>query len=129
MELEWKNFQGFTTLGILDYVQKIMIESKCEPEHFQGRTIFMSMFCDIDWTKRGSKENCIATAFRVTEYARRFTRGHWPFLGPGSEKKLYGTRVNKPDGECDRTAEDMISTSPKAGIFCSLLPALWKEEN
>ena len=24
--------------------------------------------------------NCIANAHRVTEYARRFTRGHWSFL-------------------------------------------------
>ena len=43
MEFEWTNFQGFTTLGILDEIQKIMTESKCEPEHFQGRIIFMSM--------------------------------------------------------------------------------------
>ena len=25
------------------------------------------------------------------EYAERFPRGHWSFLGPGSEKKWYGT--------------------------------------
>ena len=77
MELEWKNFPGFTTWGILDEIQKMMTESKCEPEQFQGRIIFMSMYSDIDWTKRGNKENCIASALRVTEYARRFTQGLW----------------------------------------------------
>ena len=87
MELEWKNFTGFTSLGILDEIQKMMTESKCEPEQFQGRIIFMSMYSDIDWTKRGNKENCIANALRATEYARRFTQGHWSFLGPGSEKR------------------------------------------
>ena len=41
-EFEWKNFPGFTTLQILDEIQKMMTELKCEPEHFQGRIIFMS---------------------------------------------------------------------------------------
>ena len=98
MEFEWRNVPGITTLGTLDEIQKMMTDSKCEPEQLKGRIIFMSMFYDIDWTKRGSKANGIANAFRVTEYARRFTQGHWSFLGPGSEKKLYGTHVNKPDG-------------------------------
>ena len=31
MEFEWKKFQGFTTLGILDEIQKVMTVSKCEP--------------------------------------------------------------------------------------------------
>ena len=102
VEFEWKNFPGFTTLGILDEIQKMMTESKCEPEQFKGRIIFMPMYNDIDWTTRGNKENCIANAPRVTEYARRFTRGHWSFLEPGSEKKWYGTHVNKPDGEWEK---------------------------
>ena len=50
MEFEWKNFQGFTTSGILDEIQKTMIsELKCEPEQFKGRIIFMSMYTDIHW--------------------------------------------------------------------------------
>ena len=70
MEFEWTNFPGFTTLGILGEIQKMMTESKCEPEQFKGRIIFMSMYDDIDWVKRGNKEHCIANALRVTEYAR-----------------------------------------------------------
>ena len=58
--------------------------------------------------KRGNKDNCIANALTVTEYARRFTQGHWSFLGPGSEKKWCATHVNKPAGECDKTAEGML---------------------
>ena len=47
MEFEWKIFPRFTTLGILDEIQKTMIsEFKCEPEHFKGRTIIMSMYND-----------------------------------------------------------------------------------
>ena len=47
MEFELKIFQGFTKLGILDEVQKMMTKSTCEPEQFKGRLIFMSMFTDI----------------------------------------------------------------------------------
>ena len=43
------NFQGFTTWGILDEIQKMMAEFMCEPEHFQGRIIFMPMYNDIEW--------------------------------------------------------------------------------
>ena len=46
IEFEWKNFPGFTTLGILAEIQKMMTESKCKPEQFKGRIIFMSMFSD-----------------------------------------------------------------------------------
>ena len=35
-------------------------------------------------------------------------QGHWSFLGPGSEKKWYGTHVHKPDGEWDEVAEIMM---------------------
>ena len=103
-----KIFPGFATLEILEETQKMMTEVKCEPEHFQGRIIFMSTYNDSDWGKRGNKEKCIANALRVTGYARRFTRGHWSFLGPGSEKTWYGTDVCKPDGQWDEVAENVI---------------------
>ena len=47
MEFEWTIFAGFTTLGILDEVQKMMTKSKCEPERCKGRIIFMSMYTDM----------------------------------------------------------------------------------
>ena len=42
-EFEWKNFPGFTALQIVAEIQKMMAETKCEPEQFTGRSIFMSM--------------------------------------------------------------------------------------
>ena len=65
--------------------------------------------------KRGNKENYFANALRVTEYARRFRRGHWSFLVTDSEKKWYGTHVNKPDGEWDKTAEAMMLNFAESG--------------
>ena len=38
MEFEWKIFPGFTTLGILDEIHKMMGESQCEPENFTGKS-------------------------------------------------------------------------------------------
>ena len=49
----------------------------------------MSMYTDIDWEARKQK----IVLRMLTEYARRFTRGHWSFLEPGSEKIWYGTHV------------------------------------
>ena len=105
MEFEWKFFTAFTTFEILNKIQKMMTKSKYEPEQFKGR---ITMHNDIDWNKRGNRENCIANIHRFTEYARRFTQGHWSILGPGSEKKWYGTHAHKPDGECDKTGEGMM---------------------
>ena len=48
-ELEWKIFPGFTTLGILEEIQKNMKCTQCEPEHFNGRIMSTSMFNDIVW--------------------------------------------------------------------------------
>ena len=40
MEFEWTIFPGFTTLGLLAEIQKMMAELKCELEQFQFRTSF-----------------------------------------------------------------------------------------
>ena len=42
MEFEWTIFPGFTTLRILDEIQKMMIKSKCEP-------------CDFSDTNQGDR--------------------------------------------------------------------------
>ena len=46
-EFEWKIFLGLTKLGIFEEIQKLMKSIQCEPEHFNCRIIFMSMFHDI----------------------------------------------------------------------------------
>ena len=114
MEFEWI-FPGFTTLGILGEIQKYMTELQCEPEQFKGRIIFMSMYNDIVWGERGYTEKCIMNSVTVAHYARRFLLGRWSFLGPGSEKKWYGTYSDKPDGDWDKTAELMMLNFAESG--------------
>ena len=65
--------------------------------------------------KRGNKENCIANSVKITEYARRFPQGCWSSLGPGSEKKWYGTHVHKPHGEWENTVEGMLLNFAESG--------------
>ena len=41
-------------------------------------------------------------------YARRFPRGHWSFLGPGEKEKWYGTHTYKPEEHWNETADIMF---------------------
>ena len=96
-EFEWKIFPGITTLGLLEKIQDLMKDVQCEPDQFNDR-IIMSMFNDIARGEKGNTERCEYNSQTVAEYARRFPRGQWSFLGAGSEKKWYGTYSDKPDG-------------------------------
>ena len=112
-----KNFHVSLHCGILDEIQKMMTESKCEPELFKGRIIFMSMYNDIEWvrTRPQRKLYCEFCQKKKTEYSRRFPQGRWSFLVLGSEKKWYGTHHHKPHGEWDKTAEGMMLNFADSG--------------
>ena len=105
MEFEWKIFPGFTTVGIIDEIQRMMGKLQCEPENFTSRIIFKTMFNDIVWDAEGNDALCVNNSKTIEEYAERFPRGHLSFLGPGSEKKWYRTCDGKPVGSWNRTAE------------------------
>ena len=87
-EFEGKIFTGITTLGLLEKIQSRMRDLQCEPEHFKDRNIFMSMYKDIEWGARGNPETCEHNSQTVASYDRKFPRGHWSFLGPGSQKEV-----------------------------------------
>ena len=65
MEFEWNNFLGFTTLQLVREVQKFM-NKMGEPEQFQGRIVFMSMFNDIVWGYKDNATECIANSTLVS---------------------------------------------------------------
>ena len=79
-----EKFKGFTSLEILEEIQKWMAELQCENEQFQGRIIFMSMYNDIEWGQKENQETVVANSFLVSDYARKFAHGHRSFLGLGS---------------------------------------------
>ena len=88
MEKQLNSSGIFTSLQILQEIQRDLKRKKIEPEEFRGRIIFMSMFNDIDWTKK-----------------ERFLQGHWTFLGLGSEKKWYGGSSSEREWD---TANEMV---------------------
>ena len=98
MEFEWNIFPSFTTLQLVDKVQQLM-NKMSDPDQFQGRIIFMSMFNDIIWGINDNELECIAYAQLVSLFARRFLAGRWSFLGPGSETKWYSTNKERPVGK------------------------------
>ena len=44
----------------------------------------------------------------VMDYEHRFPKGHWSFVGPGTDQKCYGTHTYKPEREWNRSAEMMM---------------------
>ena len=83
-EFEWK----ITALCLHEKIQSLMTDLQCEPENFKGRIIFMSMYNDKAWKAKGNKEQCEYNSQTVSNYARKFPRGHWSFLGLGSEEEM-----------------------------------------
>ena len=107
-------FPGFTSLQLVEEVQKLM-NKMGEPEQFQGRIIFMSMFNDIIWWIKDNETECIANSTLVSLFAERFPAGHWSFLGPGSETKWYSAYNERPGGKWDRVAELMMIKFGESG--------------
>ena len=115
IEFEWNILPRFSSLQLLQKIQNDLRERSIEPEKFTDRIIFMSMFNDIDWTRKGNDGICISNSEKVKEYAERFLQGHWTFLGPGDEKKWQG-------GKWDSTATQMVERFKDTGhpVFKSI---------
>ena len=122
IEFEWNIFPGLTSLEILQRIQKDLQDQNIEPEKFEDRIIFMSMFNDIEWTRKGNSEQCVSNSEQVKNYAKRCSRGHWTFLGPGDEKKWYGTLSYTPEGKWDPIATQMVERFKETGhpVFKSI---------
>ena len=126
MEFEWNIFPGFNTLELVREVQKFMSKMG-EPEQFQGRIIFMSMFNDIIWGNEDNETECIANSTLVSLFAERFPAGRWSFLGTGSETKWYATGKERPGGKWDRVADLMMIKFGESGhpVFRATSPLSW----
>ena len=121
MEFERKTFLGLTSLQILQENKDNVQKRNIEPEKFTDRIIFMSMCNDIDWTRKGNDEICISNSEKVKMYAKRFSQGHWTFLGLEDEKKWYGNRNYKPEGKWTSVASKMVQRFKETGhpVFTS----------
>ena len=85
-------FPGFTSLQILQEIQNDLQKRNIELETFTDRIIFMSMFNDLDWTRKGNDEICVPHSEKVKTCAKKFSQEHWTFLGPGDGTAIQGNR-------------------------------------
>ena len=108
MEFKWNIFPGFNTLQLNEEVKRLLFRLDETPENFTGRILFMSMFNDISCGTKDNEKECLANAKLVSLYARRFGKGQWSFIGPGSEKKWYCISEDSPQGVWDNMAERML---------------------
>ena len=91
-EFEWNIFPGFITLQLCGKVNDLLSDLGETPETFTGRILFMSLFNDISFDRKGNKKECLANARVVKVFAKKFGIGQWSFIGPGAEKEVvfYG---------------------------------------
>ena len=114
-EFEWNIFPGFTTLQLYGKVTDLLSRVGETPESFTGRILFMSMFNDISCDKKDNEEECLANVKVVSIFAKKFGKGQWSFIGPGSEKKWYSMEENSPQGIWDHIAEEMLVEFAESG--------------
>ena len=70
-----------------------MAENRFRPEEVKDRIILMSMYNDIFWTKDGKLKMYVSNSKEVEAYAKRFPKGHWSFLRPGTEEKWWNAHL------------------------------------
>ena len=117
-------FARFNTLQLSDEVKSLLYRLGETPEIFTGRILSMSMFNDISCGTKDNEKECLANARLVSLYARRFGKGQWSFIGPGSEKKWYSIKEDSPQGIWDKIAERMLLEFAESGcpIFRATTP-------
>ena len=73
------------------------------------------MFNDISCGTKDNEEEFLANARLVSLFARRFGKGQWSFIGPGSEKMWYSVSGDSPQGIWDEIAQRMLLEFAESG--------------
>ena len=79
------------------------------------------MLNDISCGTKDNEKECLPNARLVSLYARKFGKGQWSFIGPGSEKKWSSMKEDSPQGIWDNLAEKMSIEIAESG--CPILRA------
>ena len=102
-------------MQLSDEVKRLLLRLDETPENFTGRNIFMSMFNDILVDQKTMKKNAWRMPNSFLCMQKRFGKGQWSFIGPGSEKKWYCISEDSPQGAWDNIAEEMLLEFAKSG--------------
>ena len=76
IDFEWQILPGAKALDILHNIQADLQGKNITPEKFSDRTIFMSMFNDIELEKKDNENSCAITSRKIKEYASKCNDGH-----------------------------------------------------
>ena len=76
----------------------------------------MSMFNDIDWKK--NDENCISNAEKVKNYAVKFSKRHWTFLGQGRKKSGIEVLLTLQYGKWNSLPSKMVQRFKETRSSC-----------
>ena len=113
---EWKIFPGHTAAQLLQEVQILMEdELKIHPQNFEDRIMFMSMYNDIDWTRKDNRGLCVEIHHELLNMPESFPWVVGLSLVQEGEHKWYGTVSYKPNGEWNCTAELIMLKSAESG--------------
>ena len=102
-------------MQLVQEVQQFMNKMR-EPEQFQGRIIFMSMFNDIIWRSKDNEKECVANSTLASNYSQKDFQqdvGHSSDL----DQKQSGIPpiLERPGGEWDKVAELMMINFGESG--------------
>ena len=75
----------------------------------------MSMFNDTVWNKKSNKGECISNSAEIRDYEKRFSQGHWTFLGPGNEEQWYGHCFYKLEGKWNSVPAKLLQRFEDTG--------------
>ena len=104
-----ENIPRIYNIWLLKQIQEFMKEQQCDPRAVQRQDhLYVNVQRHCIGRTRNMKINVKVMLTKLQITPAKFPRGHGPFLGPGSEKKWYGTYSDKPDGICDKTAEKIM---------------------
>ena len=95
---EWNILSRFTSLQILQKILNDFRKWNIEHEKFTDRIIFMSMFNDIDWTRKGSDGICMSNSEKsrnTRRDSRKDTGRFWVLETKRSGMELFLTHLKE----------------------------------
>ena len=94
-----------------------MQERNIEPEKFGDRIIIMTMFNDIEWTRKGNREICISNSEKSQDVREEILAGTLDVPRPWRRKEGN----YKPEGKWNSIASQMVQRYKETGhpVFTS----------
>ena len=117
----------FSSLSILQEIQKDLTRKNIQPEEFKDRIIFMSMFIQWHWLKKEWWTLCFECRESQGLCDEMFARTLDIFLGLGSEEKWYVMFLTLSQENGTPKPTEWYSDSKNPVILCSKVSVPWQK--